>query len=66
MVCLGLLMRAVATRQRIVGLDVVEIAPQFDQANAISAITAGRLILNALGASWGAEGAYRIGRGTAS
>jgi agmatinase len=59
------LLRAVATRQRIVGLDVVEIAPQFDQANAISAITAGRLILNALGASWGAGGAYRTGRGAA-
>jgi agmatinase len=60
------LLRAVAMRQRIVGLDIVEIAPQFDQANAITAITAGRLILNALGASWGADGAYRIGRpGTA-
>ena len=53
------LLRTVATRQRIVGLDVVEIAPQFDQANGITSITAGRLILNALGASWGAEGAYR-------
>jgi agmatinase len=56
------LLRAVAMRQRIVGLDIVEIAPQFDQANAITAVTAGRLILNALGASWGANGAYRVGR----
>jgi len=53
------LLRAIAIRQRIVGLDIVEIAPHFDQANAITAITAGRLILNALGASWGAEGAFR-------
>ncbi len=53
------LVRAVALRQRVVGLDVVEIAPQFDHANAITAITAGRLILNALGASWEKEGPYR-------
>jgi agmatinase len=53
------LLRAIAIRQRIVGLDIVEIAPHFDHANAITAITAGRLILNALGASWGAEGAFR-------
>ncbi|HEY6824464.1 MAG TPA: arginase family protein, partial [Steroidobacteraceae bacterium] len=56
------LLRALAMRQRIVGLDIVEIAPQFDQANAITAVTAGRLILNALGASWGDGGAYRGGQ----
>jgi agmatinase len=56
------LLRAIATRQRIVGLDIVEIAPHFDHANAITAITAGRLILNALGASWSAEGAFRSHR----
>jgi agmatinase len=59
------LLRAIATRQRIVGLDVVEIAPHFDHANAITAITAGRLILNALGASWSAEGAFRSHRNIA-
>jgi len=60
------LLRSVATRQRIVGLDIVEIAPHFDHANAITAITAGRLILNALGASWSAEGAFRSRRATAA
>lgn len=59
------LLRAIAIRQRIVGLDIVEIAPHFDHANAITAITAGRLILNALGASWGAEGAFRSHRSRA-
>lgn len=60
------LLRSIATRQRIVGLDIVEIAPQFDHANAISAITAGRLILNVLGASWGADGAFRARRASAA
>ena len=60
------LLRTLATRQRIVGLDVVEIAPQFDHANAITAITAGRLILNVLGASWGAAGALRSRRASAA
>ncbi len=52
-------LRTIAQRQRIVGLDVVEIAPRFDSANGITCIMAGRLIVNALGASWGAAGAYR-------
>jgi agmatinase len=53
------LLRAVARRNRIVGMDVVEIAPSFDFANGITCITAGRLILNVLSASWGAGGAMR-------
>jgi agmatinase len=60
------LLRALAQRQRIVGLDVVEIAPRFDHANAITAITAGRLILNVLGASWGVDGALRSRRASAA
>lgn len=35
----------------LVGMDIVELAPGFDLPNAISAITAGRLVLNALGAA---------------
>ena len=46
------LLRAVARRNRIVGMDLVEVAPRFDFANRISCITAGRLLLNVLGASW--------------
>ncbi|HXQ32185.1 MAG TPA: arginase family protein [Steroidobacteraceae bacterium] len=41
-----------ARRQHIVGMDIVEIAPRFDAANAISCITAGRLIVTTIGASW--------------
>ena len=46
------LLRAVARRNRIVGMDLVEVAPGFDFANHISCITAGRLLLNVMGASW--------------
>lgn len=53
------LLRAVARRHRIVGMDLVEVAPAFDPANGITCVTAGRLILNVLGASWGPGGAYR-------
>ena len=41
--------RSVARRHRIVGLDLVEVAPSFDSANGITCITAGRLIINAIG-----------------
>jgi agmatinase len=51
--------RAIARRNRVVGMDIVEVAPNFDAKNLVTCITAGRLILNALAASWGAEGAYR-------
>lgn len=47
------LLRAVARRNKIVGMDLVEVAPAFDPANGITSVTAGRLVLNVLGASWG-------------
>jgi agmatinase len=53
------LLRTVAQLHRIVGLDVVEVAPSFDSANRITCIAAGRLILNALGSSWAPDGGYR-------
>ncbi len=51
-------LRIVATRHRIVGLDLIEVAPSFDAANGITCITAGRLIVNAIGASWAPSGAF--------
>jgi agmatinase len=53
------LLRAVARRNRIVGMDVVEIAPSYDFANGLTCIMAGRLILNVLSASWAEGGAFR-------
>jgi agmatinase len=40
-------------------MDIVEVAPSFDAANHLTCVVAGRLFLNAIGASWGADGAYR-------
>lgn len=51
------LLRSVARSNRIVGMDIVEIAPAFDFANGLTCITAGRLILNVLAASWSQGGA---------
>jgi agmatinase len=45
------LLRRLARRQRVVGMDVVEVAPGFDAANAITCIAAGRLIVNVLAAA---------------
>lgn len=53
------LLRAVARRHRLVGMDLVEVAPSFDAANGVTCVTAGRLILNVLAASWGPEGGCR-------
>jgi agmatinase len=53
------LLQRLARRQRIVGLDIVEIAPRFDASNGITCITAGRLVISALGASWAAGGGAR-------
>ena len=53
------ILRQIASAHRVVGMDVVEVAPSYDSANGITAIMAGRLIINVLGASWGAEGAFR-------
>jgi hypothetical protein len=44
--------------QRIVGLDIVEVAQPFDASNSITCITAGRLIVNVLGASWAPNGTF--------
>ena len=43
------LLRTLARTHRIVGMDLVELAPSFDYANGISCITAGRLLLNVMG-----------------
>lgn len=56
------LLRAIASRQRVVGLDVVEVAPSYDAANGITCITAGRLIVTTLGASWRPGGALHVRR----
>jgi agmatinase len=45
------LLRAIARRNRVVGMDIVEIAPAYDFANGLTCVTAGRLILNLLAAS---------------
>jgi agmatinase len=56
------LLRAVARRHRVVGMDIVEVAPAFDAVNGITCVTAGRLILNVLVASWAEAGAWRRAR----
>lgn len=53
------LLRTVARQNRIVGMDIVEIAPSYDFANGLTCIAAGRLVLNVLTASWGPGGAFR-------
>ena len=53
------LLRAVARRHRVVGMDIVEVAPSFDSANGVTCVTAGRLILNVLVASWAEVGAWQ-------
>jgi agmatinase len=52
------LLRAVARTNKIVGMDIVEIAPSYDFANGLTCIMAGRLILNVLSASWSEGGAF--------
>lgn len=53
------LLRAVARSNKIVGMDIVEIAPSYDFTNGLTCITAGRLILNVLNGSWSRDGACR-------
>lgn len=53
------ILRRIATEHRVVGMDVVEVAPSFDSANGITAIMAGRLVVNVLAASWARGGAMR-------
>jgi agmatinase len=50
------LLRRIARSNRIVGMDIVEIAPSYDFANGLTCIMAGRLILNVLGSSWSQNG----------
>lgn len=57
------LLRTVARRHKIVGMDLVEIAPSYDYTNGLTCIMAGRLILNVLSASWGGGGAFRRAQG---
>ena len=45
------LLRAIARQNRVVGMDIVEIAPSYDFANGLTCVMAGRLILNTLAAS---------------
>jgi agmatinase len=45
------MLRALAKRNRVVGVDLVEVAPSYDFANGLTCVMAGRLILNAMGAS---------------
>ena len=49
----------IARAHRVVGMDVVEVAPSYDSANGITSIMAGRLVVNVLAASWAADGAMR-------
>ena len=46
------LIRAVAQQSRLVGMDVVEIAPAWEPANMLTATMAGRMFVQALGATW--------------
>jgi agmatinase len=47
------LLRSVAKRNRVVGIDLVEVAPSYDFTNGLTCVMAGRLIMNAIGASNG-------------
>jgi agmatinase len=51
------LVRFLAGMGSLVGMDVVEVAPSFDLPNKLTAITAGRLIINAVGHSLRAQAA---------
>lgn len=42
------LLRAIAKRSRVVGIDLVEVAPSYDFRNGLTSVMAGRLILNAI------------------
>ncbi len=56
-------LRRIARAHRVVGMDVVEVAPSYDSVNGITAIMAGRLVMNVLGASWAPDGAMRRRQG---
>jgi agmatinase len=48
------LLREIARRHQVVGMDLVEVAPSFDYANGLTCIMAGRLLLNVMGSAWAA------------
>jgi agmatinase len=50
------IVRFLAGSGSLVGIDVVEVAPSFDPANRITAITAGRIMVNAIGHALKAKG----------
>jgi agmatinase len=54
------LLGALAGRQPIAGMDLVELAPRYDASNAISTITAGRLLLTVMGRSRRSQGVAYI------
>ena len=51
------LLRSVARRNRIVGMDIVEVAPSYDFKNGLTCVMAGRLITNVISRSSGENGA---------
>jgi agmatinase len=56
------LLASLARRQPVVGMDIVEIAPRYDSSNAITCITAGRLIATLLGNACVARAAAGTGK----
>ena len=56
-------LQQIAEQHRVVGMDVVEIAPSYDSPNGITCIMAGRFVVNTLAGSWGPRGAMRRHRG---
>jgi agmatinase len=55
----GPFLETLAARQRVVGFDIVEIAPRFDASSALTCVTAGRLMMSVLGGSWKEKGGGR-------
>jgi agmatinase len=56
------LIARLARRQPVLGMDIVEIAPRYDSSNAITCITAGRLIVTLLGNAWAARAGVARGK----
>jgi agmatinase len=53
------ILQSLAEQHEVVGMDVVEVAPAYDNPNGITCIMAGRLVVNVLAGSWGPKGAMR-------
>jgi agmatinase len=56
-------LQQIAEQHRVVGMDVVEVAPSYDSPNGITCIMAGRFVVNTLAGSWGPRGSMRRHRG---